>query len=384
MIIYGALLIPIAVIIILMIFYRKEVTWWEYLVTLGIPAVFIVIFKASIDKMQVTATEYWGGYITQAQYYEPWDEKVSCRHPKYCTRTVTTGSGKNRSTHTESYQCGWQHAYDVDYHPAHWDLVGSNGESFGTTKEDYRRLVQKFGNETFVDMHRSYYSIDGDKYTAIFDNDDRKLEAITTLHTYENRVQAAHSVFNFKEVTDAQKKAYQLYDYPKPLGYRCLGLLGDAGGCTPCANWKLDFWNGKLGRMKQVRMWVLMYKNQPPEAGELQEAYWKGGNKNEFILAIGVDSVYKVRWCRPISWTPSEDLKIDARNFVSTMDTLNIDKVVDWMGYNVQMRFERKQFKDFSYLEVDPPDWAIILTYVLASIISLGLAIFSVRNDARN
>ncbi len=380
MIIYGAMLIPIVVIILLMVFFRKEMVWWEYLITLGIPAVFIIIFKLGIDKMQVDATEYWGGYITQAQYFEAWDEEVPCRHPVYCTRTV--GSGKDQ--HTETYECGRQHSYDVDDHPPYWQIVGSNGEVFGTTQADYRRLVQKFGNETFVDLHRSFHSRDGDKYTALFDGDDRRLEAVTTLHTYENRVQAAHSVFNFKEVTDQQKKLFQLYDYPKPLGYRCFGILGNAGGCTSCANWKLDFWNGKLGRAKQVRMWVLMYKNQPREAAELQEAYWKGGNKNEFTLAIGVDSAYHVRWAYPISWTGVEDLKVDARNYVSAMDTLNIDKVVDWMGYNVQMRFERKEFKDFSYLDVDPPDWAVVVTYIVTLLISIGLAWFAVRNQFTN
>lgn len=385
MIIYGALIIPIVVIVFLMVFFRREVTWWEYAATIGIPAVFILIFKLSIEKLQTSDTEYWGSWITQSQYFEDWDEEVPCRHPIPCSHTkyCTDSKGRSYACGTEHSNDGYYHLYDVDYHPPYWIINGSGGEEFSISQAEFERLAKKFENRTFVDLHRSYHSKDGDKYITLYDNSDARLETITTVHTYENRVKAANSVFNFPEVTEEQKKIYHLYDYPKPVGFRCMPILGEVPGCTTCANWKLDFWNGRLGKSKEVRMWILMYKNLPKDAGLLQEAYWKGGNKNEFILTIGVDSTYRVKWVHPISWTTAASLKIEARNFISSMDTLDMDKTVDWLGHNIQEKFERKHFREFSYLDVDPPDWAIIVTYFVTLLITIGWALFSVRNDSK-
>lgn len=134
-----------------------------------------------------TDTEYWSGYVVKAEYFEAWDERVPCSHPVYCTRTVTDSEG---NTSTEEYQCGWEHAYDVDYHPEHWKKTDNNGITKSINRYEFNRLVKVLGNKSFVNLYRDYHSIDGDKYISRYVGGDESIDIMCHSHYYENRVQA--------------------------------------------------------------------------------------------------------------------------------------------------------------------------------------------------
>ena len=48
---------------------------------------------------------------------------------------------------------------------------------------------------------------------------------------------------------------------------------------------------------------------------------------------------------------------------------------------DLKTNFIRKEFEDFSYLTVDPPFWAIITTYILTLLITVGMSYWAVNND---
>jgi len=146
----------------------------------------------------------------------------------------------------------------------------------------------------------------------------------------------------------------------------------------------LSYYNATLGRKKQIRMWILIFKGKPLEAGLEQESYWKGGNKNEFTLAIGVDDQQSVQWVHPISWTEVDMLKIEARHYVDTMKTLDLVKVVDWLAPMIEKDFIRKPFAEFSYLTVNPPPWGIITTFVVTVIFNFVLSLWLIYNRHRD
>lgn len=375
MIVYGALVIPIIVAIYLYLHHREEVQIWEFAVILVFGFGCVVGSKFLVQKVATSDTEYWTGWATITEYYEPWDEEVPCTHTKYCTSTDSNGN-------TTSTACGTEHVYDVDYHGPDWQVVDSNGIKVRVGKDDYNGLVKRWGKEPrFVDLNRHYHSIDGDKYVADWPGTDETLEAVTTSYTYENRVQASTSVFNFPEVENP--KALGLFDYPGIGGhYTMASILGPSVPGKPEAERKLSLANAKLGRMKQVRMWILIFKDQSSDVAYQQEAYWKRGNKNEFVLTIGIDAKNNIQWAVPFSWTEVESLKISARNFVEENkgEQLDLVAVVDWLKDNVAKTWVRKQFKDFSYLTVEPPTWAVVLAYLANIIVTAGISIWAVMN----
>jgi len=389
MIIWGALAIPFFGAIILLLFFKHKTVWWELLIPFAASVLLIFLSKAIVGHTMTTDTEYWGGYVTRAEYYERWNERVSCRHPKYRTETYTTRDSKGRTvTRTRQVQDGYHHAYDVDEHPPYWKVVDSNGISVSISSARFEWLCGRFKERRFVDMRRSYHTRDGDKYEATWsaskDPNYEVLEPVTSIHTYKNKVQVSDSVFNYPEVENPQE--YGLFDYPTRLaeGYLCPAILGNGGPKAKEAEQKFSAINALLGPSKQVRVWVLVFKGQPLQTAMEQEAYWKGGNKNEFILTIGVNKEQKVQWCHVISWTEVDTLKIEARNKVMEQDgkVLDLESVADWLHPALRRGFIRKEFADFNYLSIRPPMWTILVTYLLVILVNVGVSAWVIFNEA--
>lgn len=371
MIVWTALLVPTITIFFLLYKFHHKMAIWEYCLVFAVPLLAIFISKLAIETMQTSDTEYWGGYVTNSEYYEDWDERVSCRHPKYRTRTDSKGN-----SYTE--QDGYQHSYDVDYHPPHWVINTTIGK-FSIPESRFNNLTQRFGNRKFVDLHRSYHSNDGDKYVTTWLNEPEKLVPVTDSRSYENRIQASNSVFKFKEVNP---KDLNLFEYPKINDdQHQRSILGTGGATHIQAENRLDYFNATLGAAKQVRMFILVFKNQPLQAAIDQESYWKGGNKNEFITCVGVNDSQEVQWAHIFSWSEVEDLKIEARDIIINQKKLDLVEYVNWLAPEVQSRFIRKKFKDFDYLTIEPSTTAILVVYFITIAICIGLGIFVVGNE---
>lgn len=387
MIIWWAVCIPVVTALILAIGWARKTVWWELLVPIGVSLALIAGFKWSAETTQTRDTEYWGGWVVQAEYEEPWNKKVDCRHEITCTHKVLRprinmdGDIKLKWVKQHDHD-GYEHPFDVvDYAPQ-WSMTLSDGRTLPIDAVRFEALATTFDSRVFVELNRPSHTVNGDRWVATWNGGNGTMEPTTTLHTYENRVQAASSLFNFPEV---DPKQYGLFDYPEIQGiYKCPSILGNGGSTRDAADALLSRLNGRLGALKQVRLWILVFVDQPKEAGEAQEAYWKGGNKNEFTIAISVNKQGEVLWCRVISWTPMEDLKRDAHDFVMQQGTLDCVKIVEWLQPAIEARFVRKQFKDFSRLTVDPPLWAVILTYVVTLLVNIGLSFWIVQNEHRD
>jgi hypothetical protein len=73
-------------------------------------------------------------------YYEDYDERVSCKHPIYCTRTHRDSKGH---TYTTTYVCGHHHLYDVDYTPPQYEIVLNDRTKKSISAGRYTELVNK-------------------------------------------------------------------------------------------------------------------------------------------------------------------------------------------------------------------------------------------------
>lgn len=373
MIIYLALIIPLLFSLFLYIFYKHKLVWWELFIPLICSFLFIVLSKLIIEKALVSSEEYWGSMIDRVEYYEDWNEYVH----RTCSRTNCHGSGKSRSCHTTYYDCSF-----VRYHAPYWQLVTTTGVAIRISKSEYNKLKNKFNNEYFADLGRNYHTDDGDKYYSKWLRDSISATPVTTKHSYENRIKAAdHSIFNFKNVHKDDIIKFGLKEYPQITGYSMVSVLGDSTNDALIANKKLNYINGLLGPKKQLRVFILVFKNQPISAGIYQEWYWVGGNKNEFVICIGIDNNRKVKWSNVFSWTRNELLKSEIKNFVNEQDTLNLTEIVNYSKDKLDKGFVRRSFKEFDYLTVEPPTWAVVLTFVLTIIINLGIAIWIVKNE---
>jgi hypothetical protein len=234
-----------------------------------------------------------------------------------------------------------------------------------------------WANEEFVDMQRSYHSKDGDKYEVNICGARDNIFPYFSQHSYVNKVQASGSVFKFKEVN---KDDFGLFDYPEIVDSYIPSILGDVPDKDK-ANRILDVLNALYGMDKKMRVWVLFFKDKPLQAGVDQENYWMGGNKNEFVVCIGLKNDNTVDWCYPFSWSEKELLKVETRDYVNGMRPFDVSVFASWLREKTVREFEKKSFKDFDYLTVEPSGVAIIIAFVLTLIINVGVSVYVIRNE---
>jgi hypothetical protein len=366
MIIWFTLIIPFLASIVIYAWFRKFAVWWEYLILPVFGIAFVFLAKLTVEASMASDDEYWGSYVTQVCYEEDWNEYIH----QTCTSTYTDSDG---NTHTETYDCSY-----VDYHPEEYYVKTNIDQQISIPEWKYKWYVKRFKNQQFKDMHRDYHTNDGDMYFTNWDKQMATLDPITVIKSYENKVAVSTSIFNFEPVDTSEIK--NLFEYPEIKDHKVNSIMTQR--VLPDyqqANIYLNKMNGILGSSKECRIWVLIFDNKSIDYYMHQENYWKGGNKNEFIVLLSLaDST--VQWARVMSWTEVEEAKILVRNYVMK-NKFDLMKICEYTVKIVQDKFKRKHFEDFDYLTVEPSTTAIIIVFILNILFTVGLVIFIVRND---
>lgn len=371
--------LPVILTVILIIYYREKTAIWEPFIPYFVVGLFILLLNYFGKSSLTKDSEYFGNYVTETRYYEDWDEWIT----KTCYRDVPCGTDKDGHTKycSESYDCSYR-----DYHPEHWTIVTNDGNEHSVSEKYYNELVSKFGTgKHFHNMNRHYYTNDGDMFYTKY-NDliiyNSSFEPYFSKHTYENKIQASASVFNFPEVKEKDVKDYNLFEYPEiKYDNSFNSILTHGYKVSESAQKKFDWINGKLGLQKQVHVWVLLFNANERRSVYMQRGYWKGGNKNEFIVCLGMNKDGSVAWYEPMGWSKNKMIEIETRNYVLKSGKLNLEEFGDFMYVQVQKNWTRTSFGEFDYLEIEPPLWSIITCWVLSLLSCLGLFIWIINNE---
>jgi hypothetical protein len=370
------MIVPLLATIGMLMFFRKKIAWWEYLALFGSSFIIILISKLIITTSMTSDTEYWSEAAYKIEYDGAWSEWVekTCSYDCFCD---TDDDGY------ETCMTCYEDCSERVYHSDHYRIIGKSGKSYSISAKEYNRIAENWGGDKRVGSHHGV-KVRGDKgiHEAFFPKDSPEvLECIVTSHSYTNKVQAAHSVHEYPEVSESDVKKYKLYEYPEIYSkYKQKHILGAGDATQRYAEQNMDALNAELGPSKQCKAFIVIFKNQPEEAGKLQEAYWKGGNKNEFVMTIGVDDDNKVLWAHPFSWTENEVIKTTTQNFVEQQEYLELSKVSEYMHVELRDGFERKQFADFDYLTAEPTSGSIRTTMIILIIVVAGLFVWFILN----
>lgn len=375
MLIWLSLIIPIIACIYLLGWHRKATKWWELTVIFVVPILCIVGSKFLAEKLQTCDKEYWGFNTIRAENYEPYS------YWSTCTETYVCGADSKGNVRmcTRTYPC-------VKRVPRKCYLINQHSQKKPVSHDRYKELAKRWKNNVFVELNRPAkedIEDDGDMYLTKWDGKWQSSEPISEIHRYENRIQAASSVYNFPEVSEADVKKYQLYEYPPISGYRLPTIL-DHGRGWPMSDRYFQYLNGIYGPKRKLRVWVLVFRNQPIDAAKAQENHWKGGNKNEFIYCLGADKKGNVSWAEVISWTDQAELKVAGRDFAARLGKINektLMSLADFSKEALGSKFMRKDFREFNYLEVEPSRTSIIVTYVIVFLTTVGVCVWVVKND---
>ena len=281
-------------------------------------------------------------------------------------------------------------------------------------------------------------------YETTWSGDDNTRKAYTSQHSYENRIKASDlTIFNISMVKEKDVDSLGLFRYPKYEGGGIFGftqgfeyptILG--GNTSKETQEKFRKLNGKFGVSNQLRLWVLVFENKLMSIAQYQENYWVRGNMNELVICIGKKG-NEIQWSHAFSWSLSAELTASVKDEVLNLYTYtdsvvkiapvipltkelnkkilgktgkklpdvlplpiqaNADTIIkiksaypvlneetwntyyEFLNKNLS-RYERRSFKEFSYLSVEPSKGAVIFIYILAFLITIGVNIWVIKND---
>ena len=233
----------------------------------------------------------------------------------------------------------------------------------------------------FVDMHRHYYTKDGDAQEWSWDGSIENSYTLSSEHDYKNKVKASRSIFKFEDIDYQQARKLGLFEYPDIVLYDQNPVLGLK---IPKNQEKAMRWlNGYYGERKQFRVFVLFFMNKPEEIVEKQRSYWQGGNKNELVVCVGIDKNKNVKWCNAFSWCDSPVVGVKSRDWFMS-NPVNLEKYAEYIGPIVEKEWHRKNFEDFDYLTIELTDvqyWAIIIILLIFNIV---MSSWIVTNNYKN
>lgn len=108
---------------------------------------------------------------------------------------------------------------------------------------------------------------------------------------------------------------------------------------------------------------------------------WKGFNKNDVVIVVGVSQDYKVSWARVFSWSKNNMFEVQIRNDILSKrnNVITPAEVIDILDKQSHM-FERRSFKDFEYLKhsIALPIWLVIVScLIVCGIPTVGMFVAS-------
>jgi hypothetical protein len=376
------------------VLFKNKIVWWELFVPTLASFLFILISYYTMKSYTLHDVEYNGYIITEAKYYESWETWVSktCSE-RYACGTYTTGSGKNKTTHTKYctryYDCSY-----CDYNSERYVMIDTKGNEISISAEKYYSLMKQWkAKPKFVELNRDIdyrgnCGKDGDMYSIEWNKDPLTSETTTYTKSFSNILKSNHSAFNFPTIEEDEAKKIGLYDYPKIQNYNfqtsVIGIeksnLKDKGKIIKT----LDFINGAFGSQYKVKIFTLFFKEKEINTAFLQEAYWDGGNQNEIIVCIGLDKKGNIEWVKPFSWCDNKRVVIDIRE--DLMSSKNIDSNTFYNVYinAIRTNWKYKSFEDFNYLSFEPTTGQLIFVYIFTLFISIGIVWWCVINDEKH
>lgn len=127
-----------------------------------------------------------------------------------------------------------------------------------------------------------------------------------------------------------------------------------------------------------MRLYILLFDYlKGIDIAEQQKRYWNGGNKNEFIICLGLTSKSEVKWAYVFSWSDEKNLEIETTQWFLKNRNLNLNSFYNWFFHH-HKKWKRKEFKDFDYISIPLKLWQLLTIYfisVLENIIAVNFVL---------
>ena len=348
-----AYLFPLLTIGLLVILFRNYDQWWMYLIMAVVSELVLWLIMRRVSRTK----EYLSGYALNVQHHEPWVERVER------LETYTDRRGNTRTRRVVDYR----------RHPDVWVMPLNTGIGTYISPEVYNHYRAKWRTPEHWINPPHYNCVSGGggqlyEWNGVYED--------AATHTYKglyvNYIANSNSIFRKERLIKEDIKRYGLIDYPK-IEKQYLEQevvlrspkLPEWVQFSPKSQRAFQLINAFAGNKHQIHIFVLVFDAaQGITTAFKQQAYWKGGNKNEFVVCLGVDfsqidpqkSVSEnphptIKWCKAFSWCDVPQLESATESYFIENKELNLLAYAKWLREHIGL-WKRKEFKDFQYLGV--------------------------------
>lgn len=295
--------------------------------------------------------EYWTEWATSVTYKEGW------------TEIITTTDSKGRTSRT------------VINHPEQWWLSTPKNK-VTIDKKGYQELATRWGHDPAGWGHL------GIEHTYKWPGTPLTGEVVTTKHRYDNRPALAPSLFNYRPIAKDEAASLQLYNWATLYkDYRSRFVYYPTP--RPDLEGPLSRLNADFGSKHEIRVHLLIWDDRSVEVSHDQEAFWKGGNKNELNICIGQDADRNITWARVFSWSKSEELKAEIAAFLMEQKKLDPYQLDRFLREKIPLEWQRRDFSEFNYIPRYTPTWYywVLAVWDIASVAFITVLSVKARED---
>src|SRR5271166_1902059 len=349
------MLFPLIIALVTLFAFKGKVLLWEFAAQVGVVALFVAVAIGIAYESRTTDTEVWNGQVTQKKRNE-----VSCRHSYSCNcHEVCSGSGSNRSCSEHCDTC-YEHRYDVD-----WDVYASTGESTSIDTIDRQGLDMppRWGKAYLGEPWESEHNFTN----YILANPESVL-----LGTKGDMVRFGKLIPKYPD---------NIYDYYYNNPVINMGVPNVQ---LDTWNWLIRDINKTLGPKKQVHIIVILVPTNDRSYMLALKDAWVGGKKNDVDVVIGSSDGNKIDFADVMSWSTNKAMAVDLRDQLQAVgDLQKKDDLVNAINDVITAEFVRMHMKDMKFLmrSFQPSGTSMIVIFILATLISIGISIWAVMAD---
>ena len=323
--------------------------WWAYaLIAAAAEGILYLMFYLNNSSI-----EYLSGHIVRLEHHFPWTER------RETTRTV-----KGEKENVVSY---------ID-HEDEYIYELNTGQTGSIPEKEYERLVRLWPtNKSEIYVQHSHCIEGGGGEEIKWNGDESITETKTYTHRYRNPLKNSYSVNRGQKIKKDEAKALGLFDYPEPVtDAEQQVVLVDPdvyyNGNLDETNRELQRLNAFCGLEKQIHVFILLFpSNAGSQIAFKQRDYWKGCNKNELVVCLGVNEK-QVDWCETLSWMDNDALNNEVKDYFRQNPNKSLTEFVKWLRAHLDnwKRVEVKTMKTSSQMSLG----STLYLWISASLIS--------------
>lgn len=325
------LLPPVALAVALLVGFDPHY-WWAYTLIAAAAEGLLYLFF----YLNNSSTEYLSGYATTLIHHFPWTE----RKEKTESREV---GGKTRYTTKVSY-INHDDEYFVELNTG--KTISVNSVTFSRIKRLWNTPAKS------IHVHHSNCASGGGGEQFEWNEKEYLTETFTYTHRYRNPVKNSVSPLRGPKVKKDEAISLGLFKYPELEENKQKAILVDPDmqyqGDTNRIDYELQHLNAFCGADKQIHIFMLLFPaNAGSQIAEKQRGYWKGCNKNELVVCLGVDG-NTVEWCETLSWMDDLTLDREVKEYFRQKPHDDLADFVIWLRGHLDL-WKRKEVKSLKH-----------------------------------